>query len=131
MYEMNLTQLVMDSSHVKGNILDLVITNIENLISVISIADSNLLISSDHHRVSFKINYILPPSRGTSHKFFFDYSKADFVGLCDHLLDSDFDNCLLSSDVEFVWANIKSAILNAMDMLEGPIAQNCHPLESH
>ena len=116
MYEMNLTQLVMDSTHVKGNILDLVITNTENLISDISIADSHSLISSDHHRVSFKINYILPPSRGTSHKFFFDYSKADFVGLCDHLLDSDFGNCLLSSDVEFVWANIKSAILNAMDI---------------
>ena len=83
-YEMNLSQLVMDSTHVKGNILDLVLTNAENFIYDLFIADSLPLIPSDHCTVSFKIKYALPPSQRTSHKYFFDYSKANFDGLCGY-----------------------------------------------
>ena len=46
----------------------------------------------------------------------FDYSKADFTGLCDHLLDIDFSNCLQSNAVEHVWSSIKYVILKAMDI---------------
>ena len=41
---------------------------------------------------------------------FYDYSKADLDGLCDFLLDWDFRDCYLSSDVEDVWSSIKTAI---------------------
>ena len=64
---MNLSQLVMDSTHVKGNILDLVLTNAENFIYDLFIADSLPLIPSDHLTVSLKIKYALPPSQRTSH----------------------------------------------------------------
>ena len=74
-YEMNLSQLVIDSTHVKGNILDLVLTNAENFIYDLFIADSLPLIPSDHCTVSFKIKYALPPFQRTSHKYF---SKANF-----------------------------------------------------
>ena len=109
-YEMNLSQLAMDSTHVKGNILDLVLTNAENFIYD---SDSLPLIPSDHRTVSLKIKYALPPSQRTSHKYFFE---ANFNGLCDDLFNTDFGGCTHSDDVEYVWSYIKSAILKAMSI---------------
>lgn len=115
-FEMNLAQLVTESTHVKGNILDLVFTNVENSIHDFSISNSHPLIPSDHRTISFKINCIYSPRQRTSHKPFFDYSKADLGALCDHLLDTDFSDCLYSDNVEYVWSSIKSSILNAMNI---------------
>ena len=44
------------------------------------------------------------------------YTLLLFTGLCDHLLDIDFSNCLQSNAVEHVWSSIKSVILKAMDI---------------
>ena len=80
MYKMNLTQLVMDSNHVKGNILDLVTTNTKNLISI---AESHPLISSSRYIIFCHLYEELPINT------FLTIPKPVFVGPCDHLLDSD------------------------------------------
>ena len=44
----------------------------------------------------------------------FDYSKADFNGICSYLMDIDFGLYLQCDDIEFIWFVIKSLIFEAM-----------------
>ena len=49
-FQHNFTQLIMHPTHVHGNILDLIITNNEEIISNIQISnEGTFLITSDHH----------------------------------------------------------------------------------
>ena len=54
-------------------------------------------------------------SHSQSSLSFLNYASADYLGMCDYLLDWDFDLCLSSQDVEFIWSHIKSAIITAID----------------
>ena len=58
-FEMSLSQLVMEATHIKGNILDLVLTNVENSICELSIDTSHPLVHSDHHSITFRICSVL------------------------------------------------------------------------
>ena len=114
-FEFQLSQLVDTPTHSKGNILDLILTNSEHLINDISVGTSPFS-NSDHLPISFLIQSHLSPSfpKCVSNSFR-DYSKADFEGMNDFLLDWDFTPCLASSDVEEIWSLIKTAINTAID----------------
>ena len=57
-FQYNLTQVITSSTHEHSNILDLVITNNEEIISDISIHSKNeLLIKSDHYPVFCKLTF--------------------------------------------------------------------------
>ena len=50
------------------------------------------------------------------------YSDADYCGMSDYLLDWDFTSCYSSQDIDFIWNDIKSAILTAIDKLVPTVA---------
>ena len=54
-FEHSFSQLVDCPTHVKGNILDLVYTTSESIISDFLVTRPHALISTDHHTVSFKV----------------------------------------------------------------------------
>ena len=56
----------------------------------------------------------LPALRNRKTQYVLDYSKADFNGLSDYLLQLDFSDCFHSDDVEYVWAIVRQSILRAM-----------------
>ena len=58
--------------------------------------------------------------------YVFDYSRADFEGICSYLMDVDFNDCLLSNDIEFIWFTIKSFIFEAMSMFIPKIVLGRH-----
>ena len=71
-----------------------------------------LLITSS---ISFSL-LVGPSSRFcSSTTSFLNYSQADYRSMCDFLLDWDFSACFLSLDVEFIWSEIKSPILEAIN----------------
>ena len=50
-------------------------------------------------------------------RYYFDYPKADYQGMCSYLLDFTFNDILLSDDVEVVWPCINTCIfLNAKSL---------------
>ena len=89
-YIYNLSQLGKCPIHVKGNTLDLVLTNAENIVSDLSVTESHALIPSDYLTISFNILYVIQSTQNISRSMFLDYSKADFEALCCHLLEIDF-----------------------------------------
>ena len=93
-FDLNLTQIINScSTHVKGNILDLVFTNAVELVSDLSVLKDTIL-TSDHFIISFSVKSVKSlVHHFCSSKSMLDYSKADFIGLCDFLLDYDFGLC--------------------------------------
>ena len=79
-----LAQLVDKPTHKGGNILDVVLTNIEdsNVSLIVHSADSTP-IKSDHFAIALSFNTQSSPSFKISPYYTFNYSRGDYVGLYD------------------------------------------------
>ena len=114
-FQYNLNQIVEDSTHIRGNILDVVITNIDESITNLLIQETNNLpIKSDHYLITFEIQKEIPcVNQNNSSTFVLDYNKANFEEMNNYLLELDLT---LSDDVECSWSIVKSAILHAITL---------------
>ena len=110
-FELSLTQLITYPTHIHGNMLDLILTNDENLITNISDCSQ---ISSDHFSISFKINQNCLALHSATALHAYAYSKADFTSMNDFIFNSNIADCLTCDDVENAWFTIKSVISEAM-----------------
>ena len=127
-FDLNLSQLVESSTHHKGNILDLLLTNSEDRIKDVSILPQEFLpFSSDHYMVTFSLSIIYALHIPKLHpNYVLNYSKTDFEGLCSYLLDIDFSSCLQSDDVEFIWSCIKGSLLNGILLFTPKVKIHAH-----
>lgn len=83
-----------------GNILDLLLTTDSSFIESVCISTSSSLYS-DHMAVFFHLFCSSTTfSRSSSHFYINDYSKADWDGLVDSLLDNDFGSCFDDTDID-------------------------------
>ena len=129
----NLTQLVENPTHNRGNVLDLVLTsNADDVYDLCVIRPNQSLPLSDHYMISFKIAlspshmYAKIPKESHSCCYVFDFPKADIEGIICYLSDSDFSSCFQSNDVEFVWSSIKQLIFNAMHLFIPKVRLKSH-----
>ena len=114
-FECNLSQLICEPTHSKGHILDLVLVSDEDLVSSVSVhSNDDRPLQSDHFMISFDLAYTVVGSTTINLREVFDYSKADWSGLCDHLLDCEL-NHLESEDVDEIWCILKLEIFSAME----------------
>ena len=82
-FQFNCVQQLDLSTHIHGNILDLIITTSVNTVSDINLTQEfNQVIKSDHHLISFKlcITYSTPIT-SKDPVYIFDYHKGDYDGL--------------------------------------------------
>lgn len=118
-FSCNLLQLVDQPTHVKGNILDLVLTNDFDLVKSLNVHEEGVCpLCSDH----YMITVCLTNCAKSKCELFcgapimvFDFPKADWEGLSNFLLDQDFSWCDMEDDVEIIWSGIKTSILLGMD----------------
>ncbi len=90
-YKFNLSQHISHPTHVRGNILDLILSNDINLVCNISISSSNFPTpTSDHYKINFSISSATPPKPKSRTSYILNSSKADWSGLTQFLLDYDF-----------------------------------------
>ena len=79
--------------------MDLVlVTKAELIENVVVHQPSTASVPSDHYLISLVLLQPDRTSRGgdiAQPVEVFDYSKADWIGLCNYLLDEDFMQCLL------------------------------------
>jgi len=101
-FQSSLSQLVSVPTHNQGNILDLVLTNIENNISDLQVHSVPLLIS-DHLNITFSLSTCVMMSAKQTTYFTFNYREGDYQGLHDLLCDFNFTPCYVIDDVEYIW----------------------------
>ena len=128
-FDCNLYQFVTDPTHVHGNTLDLIFTDGPDLIADIHIwkDGSSIFHLSDHYIITFAFLQHLPfPIRklGRAPAHVFNYSKANWSGLCDYLLDIDFTTCFSSSSVNSMWNCIKDIILHGCQLFIPTVRPN-------
>ena len=109
---------------VKGGILNLLITNIEDHINNIVIENITSTLSSDHFITTFDTNM-------TSHikktnRYAFDFSKGDLEGLNSNFLDVNFILSFASNDINNTWQPLKSVILNACSLFIAKVYLKAH-----
>ena len=110
-FELNLTQLIDEATHIHGNILDLVLTNNIDIIHDITVNSKQPLpISSDHFIITFKLHSNMACSFDKLVTKMPNFANGDFVGLCHYLSNADFTPCFQSNDIEFVWSFISTLI---------------------
>ena len=115
-FDNSLSQLIDQPTHTKGNILDLLLSNTDELVTNLTISPINNWISSDHFVIAFSLAQQLIRTSPTIPKYVYDFPKANFSAILSYLLDFEYSPCLRSQDVEFIWHEIKNSIHNAMNM---------------
>ena len=104
--EENMEQLVHFPTHVKGNTLDLVITNCSE--KIISVVDEGRIGKSDHCTllVEMEIN-VIRKKQGAKKP---NWNKADIPGLKNYLRNIDWESKFLDTDVEDSWTTFKNIL---------------------
>ena len=106
-----LTQMVDFPTHVKGNILDLIFTDIpENVISVDNIGN---LGNSDHAILSIELD--LSPSFNQSNELIRDWRKGDEEGLKGYLSSINFEEEFREKDANECWMTLLDICNSAQD----------------
>ena len=114
-FKTGLSQLIDQPTHIHGNILDLLLTNLDDNISHLQI-NSDQLLTSDHYSITLSLSVSVTASLKSASYFTFNYSKGDYQGLCEYLLYSDFTPCYLSHDIEYIWHTIENLLMDAMQL---------------
>ena len=116
-FDLNLTQLMDSPSHISGNILDLLLTNNEDLIQNITVHPYEASpIPTDHLMIGFQLSLGTCLSNKPHSHFVYDYSKADFEGMTNYILNSDILMCSEIPDINVAWTFVKSIITDAMSL---------------
>ncbi|MCP4457121.1 MAG: hypothetical protein GY816_03695, partial [Cytophagales bacterium] len=101
-------QLVNRPTHLKGNILDLVLTDKPQLIGNINVSDSNLPCKSDHYSITFTIKSRVKRIK-TAKRDAYNFKRANWTGLNSELGAVDW-NSFLTGDVETAWLSFKEKL---------------------
>ena len=110
-----MNQLIDKPTHLHGNVLDLLLTNIEENITSLEV-HSNSSLSSDHYDITFAVATVPKFSSKFMPYYTFNYSKGDYYGLSNYLLSTDFTSCFLTHDIERIWHTIEHQIITAMKL---------------
>ena len=113
-FDLNLSQLIHHPTHIKGNILDLVLTNDYALISDVEVdCDRKLFLSFDHFPIYFSIISQNVKHVSPKQNLSYIFKKGNLNGLCDFFLDCNFDFCYTSTNINLIWSELKQIITSA------------------
>ena len=115
-FDCNLSQHVLEPTHIRGNVLDLILTSADISIDHLLIHPSSDVYFSDHFVISFDLFLSVPSVSKAKPCYVFDFRKADYNSITSFLLDYDYSHIFVSSDIEFIWSYIQSSIYEAMSL---------------
>ena len=126
--DLNFCQLAASSTHKAGNILDLIITNNDQLVHDIVIHPVLPTgLSSDHFVITFRFLLTDVVKAQASHSSFFNYSKANWEEIYLFLSQYDFKELYEISNLENAWTYFKDIISTAVLQFVPRISSRKHP----
>ena len=124
-FEFNLDQLITESTHSGGNLLDVILTNtncVDN-ISVSAVLPYGL--SSDYYLINFSLNLRNKLSSNFCQSVL-DYSHADWNGFLSFLESHDFTSYFNGTDVEALWLYLKNLLQQALNLFILRVTHRSH-----
>ena len=107
------SQVIQVPTHTGGNTLDILLTSTPEAVFNTNVVPFSPL-CTDHFVVTFRLSFV--PITSSSSVKSFDYSKADWTGLLEFLLDYDFDSLFHDKDIDNVWQSFKDLFLSSLHM---------------
>ena len=109
--DLGLTQCIDRPTHIKGKILDLLLSNHTQLISNISVLDHNSVCKSDHYPVTFEIKTKVKHKKPTKRKCY-NFKRANWEALNENLCNVNWDALLDSTESDLAWSNFKHTLFH-------------------
>ena len=109
-FDCNLSQHVSEPTHVKGNLLDLVLTSASVVVKHLTVHPLSVVDFSDHHAISFDFSRTASTVPKCIPGYVFDFCNADYESISSFLLESDFSVLYDCFDIEYIWFYIKSLL---------------------
>ena len=108
------TQLISNPTHVSGNTLDLIFTNIPNLIKKLRVLDQNEACLSDHFGITFDINLKIKYLKFSKRRVY-NYRKANWEGLNSALRVINWNHLIGACDSYVAWPHFKRVLADLCD----------------
>ena len=115
MDDLNHSQLINEPTHKDGNFLDLLFTNIPEMINDMTVLGRNEACMSDHFGIKFNTNLNIAFRKAEKRKIF-NYSKADWKSINFELKKVDWDYIINSQDPHISWPIFRTIISNLCEM---------------
>ena len=106
---LGMVQCIKQSTHIGGNLLDILLTNSAQSVDDIRIEPNNMICHSDHFPISFTIKANVKRKKSAKRKIF-NYKKANWDELNRELLLTDWETILADANVEICWDKFKSIL---------------------
>ena len=103
------TQVITEPTHIGGNVLDLLFTNVPNLVEDVNVLEHNEVCLSDHYGIEFTIRLNVARKQTTRPKVF-NYRKADWAGLNYDLGQINWDIVVGARDIYTAWPLFKTIL---------------------
>ena len=113
-----LIQYIFSPTHIKGNILHILLSNSDNFISDITILSNNESCKSDHYAITFKVKTKVVRKKPIKTKSF-NFKRANWDGLNEDLNNVDWLLTLDCLEPDIAWSKFKE-ILNHFQELHIP-----------
>ena len=110
-----LIQLINESTHIKGKILDILLTNSEQFINDITISNTKGLCKADHYTIKFKINLKVGRKKAAKIKAY-NFKRANWDILNRDLSNVDWDSIINNRNPDDTWMNFKNTLTQLMDL---------------
>ena len=108
------TQMISDPTHKSGNVLDLLFTNIPNLVKNVKILDHNEACLSDHFGIIFDIDIDIRLKKLPKRKMY-NYRRANWTGLNGALGGINWNNMIDSQDPHIAWSRFRTVLTSLCD----------------
>ena len=112
---LGLLQCVSSPTHIKGNLLDILLTNSENHVSNINVLSTNFACKSDHFAITFEIKLKLKRKKPWKINTF-NYKRANWDALNSDLHNINWLSVLDSQEPDIVWQNFKTLLNHFLEL---------------
>ena len=112
---MDLTQIIKKPTHIKGGVLDVLLTRCVQNISDICVLDNDEICKSDHCPITFNIKAKVSRTKSTKREIY-NFKKAEWSKLNESLHNVPWHGLLNdSNDIETNWHNFKTHLFKCID----------------
>ena len=113
-FELGLEQLINDPTHVKGRVLDLLLTNNSSLVRNSKVLNNEVICKSDHYPITFsiacKVNRLKPPKRKI-----YNFKKANWDQLNRDIESIDWHQTIDRMEPEIAWKRFKDILFTLIN----------------
>ena len=113
-FNLGMEQLIDKPTHIKGNILDLLLTDNSGLISNLNVNKGWHITKSDHFPITFEVN-LRAKAKPRAKRVIYNFKRANWDCINHDISHTNWEQILNYDDIESSWSHFKSALFSITD----------------